>query len=44
MRGDALVDLRHLFRADDATRAGFRYESIDRPAPAPISEAATLSA
>lgn len=31
MRGDALVDLRNIFRPDEAERAGLRYRSIGRP-------------
>ncbi len=31
MRGDVLVDLRNVFRADHALRCGFAYSSIGRP-------------
>jgi UDPglucose 6-dehydrogenase len=31
MRGDVLVDLRNVFRADYAEQAGFAYSSIGRP-------------
>ena len=32
MSGDVLVDLRNVFRPEEAEAAGFRYESIGRPA------------
>lgn len=31
MRGDVMVDLRNIYRPDDAARAGFNYSSIGRP-------------
>lgn len=31
MRGDVLVDLRNIYRPDDARRAGFEYVSVGRP-------------
>lgn len=33
MSGNIMIDLRNVFRPDDAKRAGFIYESIGRPAP-----------
>jgi len=40
MAGDALVDMRNVYRADEAAAAGFAYTSVGRPAMKPLARAA----
>ncbi|WP_333834420.1 UDP-glucose dehydrogenase family protein [Rubrimonas sp.] len=40
MAGEALVDMRNVYRPDEAVAAGFAYSSIGRPAVGPLARAA----
>jgi UDPglucose 6-dehydrogenase len=40
MAGDAMVDMRNVYRPDEAAEAGFAYSSIGRPAVRPLARAA----
>jgi UDPglucose 6-dehydrogenase len=44
MRGDVMVDLRNIFKGEDAEAAGFRYDSIGRPNTAAAGQSAAAEA
>jgi UDPglucose 6-dehydrogenase len=39
MAGEAMVDMRNVYRPDEAAEAGFAYSSIGRPAATPLARA-----